>query len=177
MTAQAQQQTQKHDRNPSAVAPLAAVTIGPFTPKKILLFNDNSELLSSTSVVVATQSYNYSTSTHRLVIDFSSVGAIQGVNSTSPAALYIGCFVDGAPCFGKNTDPSNTPGGYVNALSCNYPTCAAWDNNVSHVWWTKPLPPGPHTVVIKAAVGNSLFGWLYPGTLYDEARNMVITIV
>lgn len=169
-------QAQQQGRTPSDQTVSAqSISIPPLTPQKVILFSDSTEPSTNTVMTVASATYNF-TKFHRLLVDFSSVGAIS--NSTNQRALlYLGCFIDGSPCFGKNTDPDNTPGGYVNPLSCDYSTCAAWDNNVSHVWFTKSLAPGTHTVVIKVAVGNSLFGFGGPGTAFDEARNLAVTIL
>jgi hypothetical protein len=176
-------------------------------PKKVFLFNDNPELCagSPNSVAVAAgcpiapitvasltvkvgDGEEEEGSKHRLVIDYSSVGAITpaGQLSTNPkATLFLGCFVDGSPCVGTQTDPATVPAGWVNVLSCNFTaditTCAQWDNGVDHVWYTGFLSPGTHTVVIKATVGNALVpsntNIGNPGILFDEARNLVVTVL
>ena len=171
-------QAQQQGRTPSTtVEPQVVLGSGTLIPRTIQANNNNAEVSSSTGLTVAVLNTNYTKSMHRLLIDYSSVGAISATNSGSPALFYLGCFVDGNPCIGQNDDPATTPDGYVNPLSCNYPSCASWDSDVSHVWFTKPLAPGVHHVVIKAAVGNALFGFGGPGTLFDEARNLVVTVM
>ncbi len=129
---------------------------------------------------------------HRLVIDYSSVGAIRN-DTVKEALMFLGCFVDGNPCVGTQANPpehdagATVPLGYVNVLSCDFSSCAGWDNAADHVWFTNNLSCGPHTVVIKAAVGNPLIpplvpptafdGRSGPGTLFDEARNLVVTVL
>jgi hypothetical protein len=115
---------------------------------------------------------------HRLVINYSSVGAIEA-NTATGAILFIGCFVDGTiPCVGTQDDPGTTPAGYVNVLSTDFPGSTAWDNSVDHVWYTATkLSAGSHTVTIKAAVGNPLVPFLGTGTLFDEARTLVVTVL
>ena len=147
-----------------------------FVPRRVFLSNDNVELSSTTEITVASLTYK-SSKEHRLTIDYSSVGAIEADNAADPAILFIGCFVDGNPCVGSQNDPSNTPAGWVNALSCDYPNSAAWDNHVGYVWFTDALQEGSHTVVIKAAVGNPLIPFLGTGTLFNEARNLIVTLL
>jgi hypothetical protein len=151
-------------------------------PKAVYLFNANPELSSTSTIIVATQTVNVGEDgLHRLVIDYSSVGAIQPDDNSKPALLYLGCFVDGVACIGEqnNSGFATSQTGYVNVLSCDYPTCAAWDSSVNHVWFTGFLSPGSHTVVIKAAVGASVttpaFGGT--GTVFDEARTLVVTVL
>ena len=177
----------------------ALLTVGPLTPKKVFLFNDNDEAVSTTTITVATLSVNVGgceeeeSSHHRLVIDYSSVGAIRNDAPPKEALLFLGCFVDGNPCVGTQANPpehdagASVPLGYVNVLSCDYPSCAGWDNAADHVWFTNNLSCGTHTVVIKAAVGNPLIPVSVPatafdgrngiGTLFDEARNLVVTVL
>jgi hypothetical protein len=179
------------------------LTIGPLTPKKVYLFNNNDEVISTTTITVATLTvkvgsdsgflWSEEESKHRLVIDYSSVGAIRNEEPPKEALLFLGCFVDDNPCVGSQANPpehddgATVPLGYVNVLSCDFSSCAGWDNAVDHVWFTDELSPGDHTVVIKAAVGNPLIppsvpptffdGRNGPGTLFDEARNLVVTVL
>ncbi|SRR5216683_2584004 len=177
----------------------ALLTVGPLTPKKVYLFNNNDEAVSTTTITVATLTVKVGSceeeesSHHRLVIDYSSVGAIRNDAPPKEALLFLGCFVDGNPCVGTQANPpehdagASVPLGYVNVLSCDYPSCAGWDNGVDHVWFTGELSCGTHTVVIKAAVGNPLIPVSVPatafdgrngiGTLFDEARNLVVTVL
>jgi len=177
----------------------ALLTVGPLTPKKVYLFNNNDEAVSTTTITVATLTVKVGSceeeesSHHRLVIDYSSVGAIRNDAPPKEALLFLGCFVDGNPCVGTQANPpehdagASVPLGYVNVLSCDYPSCAGWDNAVDHVWFTNNLSCGTHTVVIKAAVGNPLIPVSVPptafdgrngiGTLFDEARNLVVTVL
>ena len=148
---------------------------------KTFVFNANAELSSTTTITVATLpvtvgGFEAVPASHRLVINYSSVGAIQAATAT-PALLFIGCFVDGIACVGSQADPGTTPAGYVNVLSTDFPGSTAWDNSVDHVWYTAKLSPGAHTVVIKAAVGNPLVPFMGTGTLFDEARNLVVTVL
>lgn len=147
-----------------------------FFPERVFLFNDDVELSSTTAITVASLTYK-SSKEHRLTIDYSSVGAIEADNASDPAILFIGCFVDGNPCIGSQNNPSNTPAGWVNVLSCDFPSCAAWDNHVGYVWFTDELEEGSHSVVIKAAVGNPLIPFKGTGILFDEARNLVVTLL
>jgi len=67
-------------------------------------------------------------------------------------------------------------------LSTDFPAFTGWDNSVDHVWYTGKLSAGSHTVVIKAAVGNPLIPFAFgtgngTGTLFDEARNLVVTVL
>ena len=183
-----------------AAFPMSAHALGPFTPKKVYLYNNNDEAVSATTATVATLAVKVGSGEeeggghHRLVVDFSSACAIQP-DSTS-ALMFIGCFVDGKPCVGSQANPPehNTgnpvPSGYINVLSCDFTvldTCAQWDNSCNHVWYTNELSKGTHTVVIKAAVGNPLVPPKVPatffdtrngtGTLFDEARNLVVTVL
>lgn len=164
---------------------------------RTFVFNADPELCAASTVVVGTGCQvaspitvatkvvtvgGFDGASHRLVINYSSVGAIQA-SGASPALLFIGCFVDGTACVGTQSDPAGIPAGYVNVLSTNFPGQTGWDNSVDHVWYTAAkLSPGPHTVVIKAAVGNPLVATVFgtgngPGTLFDEARNLVVTVL
>jgi hypothetical protein len=154
---------------------------------RTFVFNDNTELSSSTTVTVAgplsVTVGEFDGASHRLVINYSSVGAIAPLTAT-PALLFIGCFVDGTtPCVGSQANPGGIPAGYVNVLSTDFSAFTAWDNSVDHVWYTATkLSPGSHTVTIKAAVGNPLVTTVFgtgngTGTLFDEARNLVVTVL
>jgi hypothetical protein len=154
-------------------------------PSRVFLFNDDVELESVTGTEITVASLTYrSSKRHRLVIDYSSVGALTPNDIANPAILFIGCFVNGIPCIGSQTNPPDTPEGWVNVLSCNFagqfgqPTYpCAWDNNVSKIWFSRELPPGSHTVEINAATGAALFGFLGSGRLTNEARNLVVTLL
>jgi len=164
--------------------------------QRVFLFNANPELSSTSTITVASLSVTvgeFDGGSHRLVINYSSVGAIAPDVAANRAVLFLGCFVDGNPCVGTQANPpehdagASVPLGYVNVLSCDYPSCAGWDNGVDHVWFTGELSCGTHTVVIKAAVGNPLIPVSVPatafdgrngiGTLFDEARNLVVTVL
>jgi hypothetical protein len=149
-----------------------------FIPVKVFLFNENEELSTTTETTTASLSYDFS-NPHRLVIDYSSVGAIRSDSEVDPAILFIGCFVDGAPCVGTQANPADTPAGWVNVLSCNFavPDCAAWDSDVSHVWYSDKLSKGAHTVEIKVAVGNPLVPFKGTGTALNEVRTLVVTVL
>ncbi len=148
---------------------------------KTFVFNDKPELSSTGTIVVSGPQTvtvgEFDGAPHRLLINYSSVGAIEGPG----AILFIGCFVDGPPpipCVGTQADPSTTPAGWVNVLSTDFPGSTAWDNSVDHVWYTATkLSAGTHTVTIKAAVGNPLVPFLGTGTLFDEARTLVVTVL
>ena len=157
---------------------------------RTFVFNANPELSSSSIITVATLPVTvgeFDGGSHRLVINYSSVGAISptGALPANPkATLFIGCFVDGVPCVGSQANPAGIPAGWVNVLSCNFTvptTCAQWDNGVDHVWFTAKKSPGSHTVVIKAAVGNAFLpanaNVGNAGVLFDEARNLVVTVL
>jgi hypothetical protein len=150
---------------------------------RTFVFNDNTELSSSTTVTVAgplsVTVGEFDGASHRLVINYSSVGAISPAVATAPALLFIGCFVDGIACVGTQADPVGTTAGYVNVLSTDFSAFTAWDNSVDHVWYTAKLTPGSHTVVIKAAVGTSVTTPPFrgTGTLFEEARNLVVTVL
>lgn len=184
---------------------MSAHALGPFTPKKVFLYNNNDEAISTTTTTVATLVVKVGSGEeeeggahHRLVVDFSSACAIQPTNANplNKALMFIGCFVDGNPCVGSQANPPEhndgnpVPSGYINVLSCDFTnpaTCAQWDNSCNHVWYTNELSKGTHTVVIKAAVGNPLVPPQMPptffdtrngpGTLFDEARNLVVTVL
>jgi hypothetical protein len=152
--------------------------------QRVFLFNADPELSSSSTITVASLSVTvgeFDGGSHRLVINYSSVGAIAPDVAANRAVLFLGCFVDGSPCVGTQANPSTTPAGWVNVLSCDFSSCAQWDNSADHVWFTGKLSPGSHTVVIEAAVGHALvpsdsfIG--NPGTLFDEARNLVVTVL
>jgi hypothetical protein len=148
---------------------------------RTFVFNDDTELSSTTPITVATLPVTvgeFDAASHRLVINYSSVGAIEPATAT-PALLFIGCFVDGIACVGTQFDPAGTTAGYVNVLSTDFSAFTAWDNSVDHVWYTAKLSPGAHTVVIKAAVGTSVTTPPFKGTgtLFDEARNLVVTVL
>ena len=149
---------------------------------KTFVFNDKPELSSTGTIVVSGPKTvtvgDVDNLPHRLVITYSSVGAIEA-NTATGAILFIGCFVDGTiPCVGTQADPGTTPAGYVNVLSTDFPGSTAWDNSVDHVWYTATkLSAGTHTVTIKAAVGNPLVPFLGTGTLFDEARTLVVTVL
>jgi len=152
--------------------------------QRVFLFNANPELSSTSTITVASLSVTvgeFDGGSHRLVINYSSVGAIAPDVAANRAVLFLGCFVDGSPCVGTQANPATTPAGWVNVLSCDFSSCAQWDNGVDHVWFTGKLSPGSHTVVIKAAVGHALvpadtfIG--NPGTLFDEARNLLVTVL
>ena len=148
---------------------------------RTFVFNDKPELSSTGTIVVSGPQTvtvgEFDGAPHRLLINYSSVGAIEGPG----AILFIGCFVDGPPpipCVGTQADPSTTPAGWVNVLSTDFPGSTAWDNSVDHVWYTATkLSAGTHTVTIKAAVGNPLVPFLGTGTLFDEARTLVVTVL
>ena len=72
-------------------------------PAKVFLYNADAELSSTDEIVVATLKYSWP-KRHRLVIDFSSVGAITQSTMTS-ALLYLGCDVDGTACIGTQSNP------------------------------------------------------------------------
>jgi hypothetical protein len=157
-------------------------------PAKVFLFNADAELSSTDEIVVATLKYSWP-KRHRLVIDFSSVGAITQSTMTS-ALLYLGCDVDGTACIGTQSNPPGAPAGWVNALSCETlagqgpgGSCAQWDSHVGYVWFSRNIEAGTHTVQVKASVGFALFadgtgpGKGGPGTLFDEARNLVVTLL
>jgi hypothetical protein len=155
-------------------------------PKAVYLFNDNPELSSTSTRTVATLTVNVGDDgLHRLVIDYSSVGAIKPDDNSKRALFYLGCFVDGVACIGEqdNSGFATSQTGYVNVLSCDFtfptPICAAWDSSVNHVWFTGFLSHGSDTVVIKEAVGASVttppFGGT--GTVFDEARTLVVTVL
>jgi hypothetical protein len=146
-------------------------------PAKVFLFNNDAEVSSTGEIEVATLAYQWPTR-HRLIIDFSSVGAISADDRANPALLFIGCIIDIAtPCIGRQTNPLATPPGWVNVLSCDLTSCAAWDNSVSHVWFSPTLTAGNHTVHIRANVGDPLIPFMGKGTLFDEARNLVVTLL
>jgi hypothetical protein len=147
-----------------------------FIPVKVFLFNENEEISTTTETTAASLSYDFP-KPHRLVIDYSSVGAISPDDAENPATLFIGCFVDGEPCVGTQANPANTPAGWVNVLSCNLGRCAAWDSDVSHVWYSPKLSEGKHTVEIKVAVGNPLVPFLGTGTAFNEVRTLVVTLL
>src|SRR5713101_720917 len=74
---------------------------------RTFVFNANPELSSSTTVTVATLPVTvgeFDGGSHRLVINYSSVGAIAPATAT-PALLFIGCFVEGIACVGTQFDP------------------------------------------------------------------------
>jgi hypothetical protein len=157
-------------------------------PAKVFLFNDDAEVSSTDEIIVATLKYSWP-KRHRLVIDFSSVGAITQ-STDNQALLYIGCDVDGTACIGTQSNPPGAPAGWVNALSCNTVgpplgpggSCA-WDSHVGYVWFSRNIEAGTHTVQVKASVGFALFadgtgpGKGGPGALFDEARNLVVTLL
>jgi hypothetical protein len=164
-------------------------------PVQVFTFNADPELSAGAAPVVVANSAPIgfaAGTTHKLIIDYSSVGAISAdlPGDANRALLYIGCdIIDGtgviAPCIGTQNDPAGVPAGWVNVLSCDFPACAAWDNSVSHVWFSHILAaaPGPYTVRIRAEVGFALLGPPIapgkggPGTLFDEARNLVVTVL
>jgi len=90
--------------------------------------------------------------------------------------MFLGCIVDRSPCVGTQKNPSTTPAGYANVLSNNYPSVAGWDNTVGYTWFTNDLSAGTHTIVIIAAVGNPLVPFRGTGTLFIEARNLIVTV-
>ena len=90
-------------------------------PSRVFLFNEDDELVSESGTEITVASLTYrSSKRHRLVIDYSSVGSLVPVDIANPALLFIGCFVDKMPCIGSQTNPPDTPEGWVNALSCNF---------------------------------------------------------
>jgi len=149
---------------------------------RTFVVNANPELSSTSTITVAgpltVTVGDVDGASHRLVINYSSVGAIEA-NTATGAILFIGCFVDGTiPCVGTQADPGTTPAGYVDVLSTDFPGSTAWDNSVDHVWYTATkLSACTHTVTIKAAVGNPLVPFLGTGTLFDEARTLVVTVL
>jgi hypothetical protein len=167
-------------------------------PKGVYFFNANPELCTISAslpatlcsndqpitqgpITVATLTVNVGASGyHKLLIDYSSAGAVSSATS-GKALFYLGCSVDGTACVGTqdNSGGSTTLPGYVNVESCDFPSCSAWDESVNHVWFTGSLSPGFHTVVIKAAVGTDVtsppFG--STGTIFNEARNLVVTVL
>ncbi len=162
----------------SAVA--APSTVANLHTGQSFLFNDDAELCNDGSVTTVASTTVKAHAGNRLLIQYSSVGAItNSTGSGTGAILFLGAFIDGTPAIGSQSDPGGTPG-YVNVLSVDFPAQAAWDSAVDHVWFSDVLPKvkeDAYTVEVKTATGNALISFLGAAGICDEARNLVVTVL